>query len=94
MHGSKCQKCNNLHKLEHYREIAWYYKTNFKINPPRLETKKEKPCTTLSNTSTVKANIRLIAISVHSGNTGLIKSGITRRYKSSCYKTKVWTDFG
>ena len=21
----------------------WYYKANFKTNPPRLETKKEKP---------------------------------------------------
>ena len=45
MHGSKCEKCNGPDKLEHHREIVWYYKANFKINSLRLKTKKEKPCT-------------------------------------------------
>jgi len=43
-HGSKCQKCNSPHKLEHHRDLAWYCKANFKLNPPRLETAKGKPC--------------------------------------------------
>ena len=45
MHRSKCQKFNSLHKLEYYREIAWYCKANFKTNSFGLETKKEKPYT-------------------------------------------------
>ena len=40
MHGSKCVKYNSPHKVEHYRNIAWYCKMNFKTNLPRLETKK------------------------------------------------------
>ena len=43
-HGSKCQKCNGPHKLEHHRDLAWCYKANFKLNPPRLETAKGEPC--------------------------------------------------
>jgi len=43
-YGSKCQKCNGPHKLEHHRDLAWYCKANFKLNPPRLETAKGKPC--------------------------------------------------
>ena len=27
--------------------MVWYYKANFNTNPPRLETKKEEPCTHL-----------------------------------------------
>ena len=47
IYGFKYQKCNNPQKLEHYREMAWYCKINFKTNFPRLETKKEKPYTHL-----------------------------------------------
>ena len=43
-HGSKCQKCNGPHKLEHHRDLAWCCKTNFKLNSPRLETTKGEPC--------------------------------------------------
>ena len=43
-HGSRCQKCNGPHKLEHHRDLAWCYKANFKLNPPRLETAKGEPC--------------------------------------------------
>lgn len=43
-HGSKCVKCNSSYKVEHYKEIAWYYKANFKTNSPRLETKKGESC--------------------------------------------------
>ena len=44
-HGSKCPKCNRLHKLKHHQNIVWCCKPNFKINPPRLEMPKEIPCT-------------------------------------------------
>jgi len=37
-HGSRCQKYNRPHKLKHHYDMAWYYKANPKINPPRLET--------------------------------------------------------
>lgn len=30
-------KSNGPHKLEYYRDIAWCYKTNFKMNLLRLE---------------------------------------------------------
>jgi len=43
-HGSRCQKCSGPHKLEHHRDLAWYCKANSKLNPPRLETTKGKPC--------------------------------------------------
>ena len=42
--GAKCVKCNGPHKSEHHREFGWCCKGNVKINPPRLETKKGKPC--------------------------------------------------
>ena len=38
-------KYNSSHKLKHHREMAQYCKTNFKINSPKLKTKKEKPYT-------------------------------------------------
>ena len=41
---SKCIKCNGPHKSEHHQEFGWCCKMNAKTNPPRLETKKEKPC--------------------------------------------------
>ena len=42
--GAKCIKCNGPHKSEHHREFSWCCKANPKINPPRLETKKDMPC--------------------------------------------------
>jgi len=42
--GAKCVKCNGPHKSEHHREFGWCCKGNAKLNPPRLETKKGKPC--------------------------------------------------
>ena len=42
--GSKCIKCNGPYKSENHREFRWCCKANVKINPPRLETKKGKPC--------------------------------------------------
>ena len=42
--GAKCVKCNGPHKSEHHREFGWCCKANYKINPPRLETKKGEPC--------------------------------------------------
>jgi len=43
-HGSKCQKCNGPHKLEHHRDMAWCCKANPKLNPPQLETAQGTPC--------------------------------------------------
>ena len=42
--GAKCIKCNGPHKSEHHREFGWCCKANPKLNPPRLETKKDKLC--------------------------------------------------
>ena len=42
--GARCVKCNGPHKSEHHQEFSWCCKANDKINPPRLETKKSKPC--------------------------------------------------
>lgn len=42
VHSAKYVKCNRSHKIKHHRNIVWYYKAKFKINPLRLETKKEK----------------------------------------------------
>jgi len=44
MHSTKCPKYNRLYKLEHHRDVAWCYKTNFKTNLSRLKTTKGKPC--------------------------------------------------
>ena len=38
--GTKCIKCNRLHKSEHHCHFAWCCKANNKVNLPRLETKK------------------------------------------------------
>ena len=40
----KYVKCHSPHKAEYHMEMAWYCKVNFKINSPRLETKKDKSC--------------------------------------------------
>ena len=42
--GAKCIKCNGPHKSKYHREFGWCCKTNTKINPPRLETKKGELC--------------------------------------------------
>ena len=42
--GAKYVKCNRPHLTAHYCHFAWCCKVNDKINPPRLETKKGKPC--------------------------------------------------
>jgi len=41
---SKCTKCNGLHLTDNHRDFAWCCKANDKLNPPKLETKKGKPC--------------------------------------------------
>ena len=41
---SKCIKCNGPHITKHHCKFAWYCKTNTKLNPPRLKTKKDNPC--------------------------------------------------
>ena len=43
-HCAKCQKCGGPHKIENHRDFAWCCKANFKLNPPRLETKQGEPC--------------------------------------------------
>jgi len=62
-------------------EMAWYCKANFKINSPRLETKKDKSYL-YSFKYTAKRNIKQIVIYAHSGNTNSIKNGIQRSIKS------------
>ena len=42
--GAKCVKCNGPYLTSHHRHFIWYCKANSKTNPPRLETKKSKPC--------------------------------------------------
>jgi len=42
--GAKYIKCNGPHLTEHYHHFAWCCKANNKINSPRLEIKKSKPC--------------------------------------------------
>jgi len=34
VYRSQCQKCSRPHKLEYHRDLAWYCKANFKLNPP------------------------------------------------------------
>ena len=41
---SKYIRCNGPHLTEYYHHFAWCCKANNKINLPRLETKKGKPC--------------------------------------------------
>ena len=53
---AKCIKCNGPHKSEHHREFSWCCKANAKINPPRLETKKGKPCPHMFKCSNCKGD--------------------------------------
>ena len=54
--GTKYIKYNGPHKSEHHREFGWCCKVNDKINPPRLETKKGKPCPHLFKCSNCKGD--------------------------------------
>ena len=85
-HGIKCQKCNGPHKLEYYRKIVWYYKANFKTNPLKLETKKEKfytPILICSSTLTIRAIVKQTAMCICSENIDLTMTSITKSLKSS-----------
>jgi len=42
--GAKCVKCNRPHLSINHCHFTWCCKTNNKLNPPKLETKKDKPC--------------------------------------------------
>ena len=42
--GSKCAKCNGPHLTDNHCDFAWCCKANNKVNLPKLETKKDKPC--------------------------------------------------
>ena len=44
MYRAKCLKNNKLYKLEHYRNIIWCYKANFKMNLSKLKIPREKSC--------------------------------------------------
>ena len=41
---ARCLKCNSSHKVKYHCHFAWYYKANFKINPPYLKTKQGELC--------------------------------------------------
>ena len=83
---SKCIKYNGLYKFKHYREMAWYYKANFKTNLLRLKTKKDELCShtfkyiNYQEEYQVNSNIYLFR------NTILTKSNISRSIKSSMKK--------
>ena len=53
---SKYIKCNGPHKSEHHQEFGWCCKMNAKTNPPRLETKKGKPCSHMFKYSNCQGN--------------------------------------
>ena len=55
-HGSRCQKCNRSHKLKHYRDLAWYCKTNPKLNLLRLKTTQDAPCPHIFKCANYKGN--------------------------------------
>ena len=42
--GAKCVKYNGPHLSINHHHFAWCCKTNNKLNPPRLETKKGELC--------------------------------------------------
>ena len=42
--GSKYAKYNRLHLTNNHHDFAWCCKANDKLNPPKLKTKKSKPC--------------------------------------------------
>ena len=54
--GAKCVICNGPYKLEHHREFGWCCKATLITNPPRLETKKGKPCPHLFKCSNCKGD--------------------------------------
>jgi len=75
-------KCNCPHKLEYYRDIAWCYKANFKMNLLRLEKKEINPACINSSMSIVKVNTKPTVMHAHSGNTTSIRSSMLRNTKS------------
>ena len=56
MYSIKCLKCNRLHKLKHYRDIAWCCKSNFKMNSSRLKTPRNKLCLYMFKYTNCKGN--------------------------------------
>ena len=44
VYRSKYIKYNRLYRVEHYHDLVWYCKMNFKTNLPKLETKKSELC--------------------------------------------------
>ena len=61
-YNSKCQKCNGSHKVKHYRDIVWYCKANFKINPSKLKIKKGESCSYLFKCINCKGEHQVITI--------------------------------
>ena len=56
IYKAKYPKCNELHKLENHRDIAWCCKANFETNLLRLKTPKEEPCLHLFKYVNCKGN--------------------------------------
>ena len=54
--GAKCLKCNGPHLTVHHQHFAWCCKANNKTNPPRLETKKDDPCSHIFKYLNCKGN--------------------------------------
>ena len=83
MHRSKYIKYNRPHKVEHYREIAWCCKTNFKTNLPRLETKKGEPCPHSFKYVNCKDNHQADNNLAYSGSTDSTRNNMQKNIKSS-----------
>jgi len=58
MHSAKCPKCNGPHKIENHRDMAWYYKVNFK----KLKPQKANLVHTSLNVLIVKMTTKQTAI--------------------------------
>jgi len=54
--GSKCIKCNGPHKSDNHCKFSWCCKANDKLNPPYLETKKDKLCPHFFKCSNCRGN--------------------------------------
>ena len=73
--GSKCVKCNGPYKSKNHCEFGWCCKTNDRINPPRLETKKGEPCPHSFKCLNCWGDHQVIPTNVRFGDIGLTGSG-------------------
>jgi len=91
---SKYVKYNGPHQTIHHCQFVWYCKANDKINPLRLKTKKGEFCPhsfrCLNCKGEHQVNIKQILLTIHSGNTDLIKNGILKNILNFGRTGKYW----